>query len=131
MTCDLTPKEDRHVSPGGRVFYTTLERPLSTHHSTPEDETWSILYEGEPAGKLYRGDTYGHTSSGLPRWHASTRGLYWRHASAIFVAHIGFDVAAFDSAEEAMEAWLQSADQILDCWDRKPVLRCVQRGGPQ
>ncbi|KKL52254.1 hypothetical protein LCGC14_2287310, partial [marine sediment metagenome] len=83
-------------------------------------EMWPILYKGrglrptEPAGKLFRSDTY----RAPLEWHATTRELYWKYASGA-PAGIGFDVAAFATPQEALEAWGRSADQILDWSESK------------
>jgi hypothetical protein len=83
-------------------------------------DAWPILFDGAEAGTLYRSLSYGTTADGAPRWHASTRKLYWAKASDAPTG-IGFDVAAFDSAEDALAAWSRSADQILDWSEGKPV----------
>jgi hypothetical protein len=75
-------------------------------------DTFPILHEGEVAGKLFRSLSYG-TARGKPRWHASVSELRGPHLTEL-PRGIGFDVAAFDTAEEALNAWARSADQILD-----------------
>lgn len=119
------------TSAGGRTFTVGEgeheERfPLDTLWS----DTYPILLDGKPAGKLFCSDRYGRTCGNLPRWHASTRELYWSKA-ADAPTGIGFDVAAFDTAEAACAAWARSADQILDWSEGKPVrgqFGIVQRG---
>lgn len=110
------------TSAGGRAF--TIAP--GTHSERWDGDSlwydeWPILFDGEPAGKLYRDLKYGVTPSGDPRWHATTRALYWSHA-ADAPTGIGFDVAAFDSAEDACAAWARSADQILDWNEGKQVV---------
>lgn len=122
-----TSKGERHVSHGGRVFYTEIERP-NVHNRSPDGETWIILYEGALAGRLYRDDMYGRTSIGALTSHASTRGLYWRYASDAPIG-IGFDVSGCDSVEEAMAAWLRKADEILDWSEGIPVSSIYSRTG--
>jgi hypothetical protein len=110
------------TSVGGRRL--TLSRGERRPERFPGDTIWCdsfpILYEGKRAGLLFRSLNYGRTAKGKPRWHASTRELYWTYA-ADAPTGVGFDVAAFDSARECLAAWGRSADQILDWKDGKPV----------
>jgi hypothetical protein len=103
------------TSAGGRTF--TIG-PVD--RAGPRDprwgELWPILYNGEQAGKLFQDGNYGPN---LP-WHASTRELYWKYASDAPTG-VGFDVAAFATARQALDAWGRSADQILDWAEGKPV----------
>ncbi|KKK91676.1 hypothetical protein LCGC14_2710550 [marine sediment metagenome] len=78
-------------------------------------EMWPILYKSEPAGKLFRSATY----RAPLEWHATTRELYWKYASKAPTG-IGFDVAAFATPKEALDAWGRSADQILDWSEALP-----------
>lgn len=82
-------------------------------------DAWPIFYEGEKAGTLFSSLNYGTTTAGLPRWQASTRQLFWSKASDAPTG-VGFDVAAFDTADECVQAWARSADEILD-WHAGPV----------
>lgn len=100
------------TSPGRRTFTLgAVERS-----DRVGSETWTILYNGEEAGKLFRSANYGPN---LP-WHASTRELFWKYASDAPTG-VGFDVAAFATAQQALDAWGRSADQILDWSEGKPV----------
>jgi hypothetical protein len=117
----MKPPVATFTSEAGRVF--TIDRGEHSerfHGDTLWTDTWPILHEGQPAGKLFRNLNYGKTAAGLPRWQATTRELYWAKASDAPTG-VGFDVAAFDTAEEAVAAWAQSADQILDWAEGKPV----------
>jgi hypothetical protein len=119
--CALPPPLESFTSAGGRTFVV-----LAGAHEERWDgdalwtDVWSITLDGAPAGKLYRSLSYGTTASGEPRWHATTRELFWNRASDAPTG-VGFDVAAFDSAEEALAAWGRSADQICDWAEGKPV----------
>jgi hypothetical protein len=110
------------TSPGGRAFTVGDGR-----HSGRWDgdslwcDEWPVLLDGEQAGKLFRSLKYGTTADGQPRWHATIRQLYWDKAHDAPTG-IGFDVAAFDTAEQALAAWGRSADQILDWFEGKPVM---------
>jgi len=83
-------------------------------------DTFPILFQGEQAGKLFRSVSYG-TTRGKPRWHASISELRGPHLNDL-PRGIGFDVAAFDTAEGALEAWARSADQILDFRARRQAV---------
>jgi len=91
-------------------------------------DTWPLLHEGRPAGKLFRSLNYGTTADGAPRWQASTRELFWSKASDAPTG-IGFDVAAFDTPEQALAAWGRSADEILDWAAGKPVRSIYSKTG--
>ena len=96
------------------------------------DPLWSdcfpILLDGKPAGKLFWNENYGKTVDGKPRWQASTRELYWSKA-ADAPTGVGFDVSAFDTAEECLKAWGRSADEILDWSEGKQVLNIYSKTG--
>lgn len=117
------------TTPGGRRF--TLSRGTHSERfagDTLWGDSFPILYDGKRAGLLFRSLSYGVTKAGKPRWHASTRNLYWTHAPGAPTG-IGFDVAAFDSARECLAAWGRSADQILDWEEGKPVRNGYSRTG--
>jgi hypothetical protein len=132
MTSPLHPPLPAFTSPGGREFTIADGEHSARYDGDPLwFDVWPILYNGEFAGKLYRDTSYGTTADGAPRWHATTRDLYWSYASDAPTG-IGFDVAAFDSAEAACSAWARSADQILDWSEGKAVVGSygvVQRVG--
>ena len=117
----LSPPIEQFTSDKGRAFQV---QPGTHEERFPDDKLWvnifPILFEGEPAGKLFQSESYGRTPEGKPRWHASTRALFWSKA-ADAPTGIGFDVAAFDSAAECLAAWARSADQILDWHSGEPV----------
>lgn len=118
----LPPPLASFTSAGGRAFTIAPGEHSARYDGDPLwSDGWAILFDGKPAGRLYRSLRYGTTTDGAPRWHASTRALYWAHASDAPTG-IGFDVAAFDSAGEACAAWARSADQILDWSEGKPVV---------
>lgn len=118
----LPPPLDSFTSVGGRAFTIADGAHSSRYEADPLwFDTWPILFDGAPAGKLYRSLDYGRTADGQPRWHATIRELYWTHASGAPTG-VGFDVAAFDTAEQACAAWARSADQILDWSEGKPVV---------
>jgi hypothetical protein len=98
--------------------------------STPRDPRpgalWPILYNGEQAGKLFQDENYGPSKP----WHATTRELYWKFASDAPTG-VGFDVAAFATAQQALDAWGRSADQILDWAEGKSVHTGYGNKGPQ
>lgn len=115
----MKPPIKAFSSAGGRTF--TVKE--GTHDERWDGDplwmkTWPITYKGKPAGKLFQSLNYGTTKSGEPRWHASTREIYWAYVKGE-AQGIGYDVAAFDSAKEALGAWADSADQILDFAARK------------
>jgi len=113
------------TSAGGRAF--TLG---PANRSTPRDPRpgvlWPIFYNGAQAGKLFQDENYGPSKP----WHATIRELYWKHA-ADAPTGVGFDVAAFATAEQALDAWGRSADQILDWAEGKPVYTGYGNKGPQ
>lgn len=129
------------LPPPAESFQSERGRGFTLHSGTrwerwPEDplwdETFPILYEGEDAGKLYRSESYGRTAAGLPKWHASITQLRWRIVSPsdLPMGH-GYDVAAFDTAEECLHAWGRSADQILDYLTRRIDVDPTAGGGRQ
>lgn len=107
----------------GRLFIIGGGEHHERYHGDPQwSQLWPISYDGKPAGKLYCNESYGKTADGKPRWQATTRELYWRYAADAPSGPgvgIGYDVAAFDTPEEALAAWGRSADQILDYHERK------------
>lgn len=112
----MNPPLDAFPSKGGRRFTLADGAREERWKGDPLwSESWPILLDGEPAGTLFRSDNYGPG-----RWQASTRALYWRKAADAPIG-VGFDVAAFDTAEECLAAWARSADQILDWAEGKPV----------
>ena len=118
----LPPPVESFTSAGGRVFAVAVgEHEERWHGDALWTDVWQILLDGVPAGKLIRDLAYGTTASGEPRCHATTRDLYWARAGDAPTG-IGFDVAAFDSAEQALAAWGRSADQICDWAEGKPVI---------
>jgi hypothetical protein len=74
-------------------------------------EMWPIHHSDVRAGMLYRSLNYGTTATGKPRWSGMTRDLYWGAGSP---KGIRFDLPTFDSAEEALSAWSEVADDILN-----------------
>lgn len=121
-TAPLPPPLASFTSPGGRAFTVEPGQHAARYDGDPcRFDAWLILFNGALAGRLYRSLSYGTTADGAPRWHASTRQLYWLHASDAPTG-IGFDVAAFDSAEQACAAWARSADQILDWSEGRAVV---------
>jgi hypothetical protein len=101
-------------SDGGRTF--TVERGLHWERYAGDplwSDTFHILFRDDHAGKLFRSLSYGTTRAGKPRWHASISELRGRNLSDL-PRGIGFDVGPFDTVEETLAAWGQSADQILD-----------------
>jgi len=109
-------------SAGGRTFTIGASETLSPK----QGQSWEILYNGEDAGKLWCDGNYGPSKP----WHASTRGLFWRYASDAPTG-VGFDVAAFATAQQALDAWGHSADQILDWFEGKPVHTGYGHGSAQ
>lgn len=116
----------RFKSAGGRTFTLgSMERTLPRFEGDRKwSEMWPILYKSEPAGKLFRSDTY----RAPLEWSATTRELVWKYASDAPTG-IGFDVAAFATPQEALDAWGRSADQILDWSEGKPV-HTIYKGSP-
>jgi len=108
------PPLDAFKSKKGRVF--EVGDGVHARKNAADEvgsDTYPIFYGKQPAGSLFRGDGYGRTATGALRWHASMNPLRW----APFVElprGEGYDVAAFDSAAECLEAWAVSADQIID-----------------
>jgi len=103
------------TSASGRTFTLGPPEALPSRVGN-ENQSWPILYNGEAAGKLFHSGNYGPN---LP-WHATTRELFWKYASDAPTG-VGFDVAAFATAQQALDAWGRSADQILDWAEGKPV----------
>lgn len=116
-------------SAGGRRFTVGRGEHESRH---PDDALWSdhwpILLDGKIAGRLFRNLSYGQGPTGKPRWQATTRELFWSHASDAPTG-IGFDVAALDTAEEALAAWGRKADEILDWEAGRPVPSIYSKTG--
>lgn len=106
---------ERFWSPGGREFAVGEGVRWERY---PGDPLWRITYpilrEGEEAGRLFRSEAYGRTRAGEGRWHASVQALRWATCGLGGPKRGGYDVAAFDSAEECLLAWGRSADEILD-----------------
>ncbi len=120
----LAPPVKDFVSEGGRRF-TVMPGEHSERYSGDKlgSSSWAIMYKGEPAGKLFSDTNY----RGKP-WHATTRELYWKYASDAPTG-IGFDVSAFVIAEETLQAWGHSADQILDWSEGKDVRNIYDKKG--
>lgn len=107
------------TSPKGRRFTVGL----STHkRANAADaygcDTFPILFDGQPAGAMFRTDNYGKAPSGDLRWHASMNPLRWKPFVELPRGQ-GYDVAAFDTAAECLEAWARSADQIIDAQEAR------------
>lgn len=116
-------------SVGGRQF--TLAEGTHTERYAGDplwSDQWPILYNGAPAGVLFRSLNYGLGPTGLPRWQASTRKLFWAYA-ADAPRGVGFDVAGQDTAEECLAAWAHSADQILDWHEGKEIKSIYSKTG--
>jgi hypothetical protein len=109
------------TSPGGRRF--SIGGHEGSEGPWGREDGWIISYQRKPAGKLFRNQTY----RDLP-WHASTRQIFWRFASDAPTG-IGFDVAAFATLQEVLEAWGRSADQILDWAEGKAVRSIYSKTG--
>lgn len=125
----LPPPITTFTSPGGRVFTVDPGEHEERWEGDPLwNDIWPILYEGNPAGKLIQNTSYGRTSSGQPRWQATTRELFWTMASDAPTG-VGFDVSAFDTAEETVAAWARSADQVFDWAEGKPVHSIYSKTG--
>lgn len=122
----LPPPTNSFTSAGGRVFQIGFgmheERSKTDLFWT---DSWPILFEGRPAGKLFRDLMYGRD---VPRWHASTRDLYWSKA-ADAPTGIGFDVGVHDALEDAIADWGRRADEILDWAEGKPVYSIYSKIG--
>lgn len=116
----------RRVAPPRRTFTSPGRRRFEIGPGEREEgrwgpeTTWPILYRGKPAGKLFQDSKYALTDDGQQRFHASTRQLFWTHATDAPTG-VGFDVAAFDTLDGVLVAWGRSADQILDWAAGKPV----------
>lgn len=105
-------------SPGGRRFVVAdgmaddrLVMPSWRH----DFRVYLMIPGSEPkhVGDLYRSWTYGMTAEGEPRWCGSLSRMRW--ATTFDTPRgCGYDVSAFDSVEACAEAWMRSADQILD-----------------
>lgn len=122
----MKPPVKEFKSPGNRRF--TVGQGEHQGNETHWSDVWPILYRGKPAGQLFRNLNYGKTAKGQPRWQASTRELFWSLASDAPTG-LGFDVAAFDTAKEALAAWSRSADQLLDWVAGKPVPSIYSKTG--
>ena len=83
---------------------------------TSGSERWDIFFEEGRAGTIFRNLNYGLGKTGEPRWSGSTRRIYWRLAADAPIG-IGFDVSAFDTLDEVLEAWGHSVDEII-AWSR-------------
>ncbi len=114
MSRKVKPPVRSFLSKGGRVF--TLEKG---DKDARDGTCWMILYEGQPAGMLWRDSMY----AAPLEWHASTRQIFWRKANDAPVG-IGFDVAAFATVDEVLTAWARSADEILD-WNEGKIVRTI------
>ncbi len=125
----LPPPFNSFQSKGGRTFRINAGEHSERYIDDPLwSDSWPIEFDGKPAGILFRNLNYGLTADGKPRWQASTRALYWSR-SVDAPTGIGFDVAAFDTADEAVTAWARSADEILDWSEGKPVSSIYSKTG--
>jgi hypothetical protein len=99
------------TSPGGRRFVLGAgkEEPIPSDVLHAE---YPILRGGKRVGTLWRTAGYGRTKDGGPRYTATVNQLQWM--GELPPTGLGFDVAAFDSPDEALRAWGRSADQILN-----------------
>jgi hypothetical protein len=119
----------RLTSPRGRVFTLGKGERRERYPADPLwSESWPIFLGGVQAGMLYRNLSYGTAPNGLPRWQASTRQLFWGR-NPTPPTGLGFDVAAFDTAAECLDAWAASADQVLDWYEGKAVPNIYSKTG--
>lgn len=129
MRGTLAPPVQTFTSRGGRQFGVEAGEHDERWEGDPLwSDSWPIVHEGRTAGKLFRNLSYGTGATGAPRWQASTRELFWAKAPDAPTG-IGFDVAAFDTAEQALAAWARSADEILDWAAGKPVRSIYAKTG--
>lgn len=112
-----------YTSPKGRVFTLgTAERWQRWEGDPLWSDTVPVSLDGEPAGKLFKSESYGKTANDEPRWHASlaplrNRLIGWGEKTPY---GLGFDVAAFDTLEECLAAWSRNADDVLDWREANP-----------
>jgi hypothetical protein len=100
-------------SHGGRTFYVGRgEHQERFPGDTSWSDTFPILLDGKEVGSITQGDGYGLTKDGKRRWTGSLNKLRW--AGALPPTGLGFDVSAFDSPEEVLQAWGRNADQVLN-----------------
>lgn len=109
-TSRVSPPVSFFASPKGRRFTVVVGTFEMTRWG--RQEVWPIYYKGKPAGELVRDLNYGPGIDGKGRWRASTRQLFWTYSTGL--KRGGYDVTAFNTVEECLQAWGHSADQILD-----------------
>jgi len=112
------PPIDAFKSKKGRVF--EVGDGVHARKNAVDDvgsDTYPIFYGKQQAGSLFRSDTYDRTGRSL-QWSASMNPLRWSPLVELPQGE-GYDVAAFDTAAECLEAWARSADQIIDAQEAK------------
>ena len=117
-------KPGTYVSAQGRTYVVgePEQRVPRFEGDTLWCDTYPVTLDGEPAGKLFKSESYGLTTSGEPRWHASLADMRNRHLGwgEQTPYGLGFDVAAFDSIGECLAAWGRNADALLDWRAKNP-----------
>lgn len=112
------PPVDLFKSAKGRVF--ELGDGVHARKNAADEmgtDTYPIFYGKQQAGSLFRSDIYDRTGRSL-QWSASMNPLRW--SPLVYLPQgEGYDVAAFDTAAECLEAWARSADQIIDAQEAK------------
>jgi hypothetical protein len=121
----INPPVKRFRSPGGRHF--VVRAGEHVEHRPFWHDVFPIYMQGRRVGTLWRDENYGKTADGHPRWTATTREVCW--SGPLPPLGLGFDVAAFDTARDALDAWARSVDQVLDWREGKRVRSIYSKTG--
>lgn len=125
---ETNPETSGFRTPAGRAGSLGEREPRERWPGDPlAYAEWAIFLEGTRAGTLYQGNDYGTAGAGEGRFHASLNQLRWDHSD--IPTGLGFDVAAFDTAEETLAAWGRNADEILDWTAGKEVRSIYSKTG--
>ena len=110
LSVDIPPPTSFRSS-GGRLF--VVSAGVVDDIPSRRMVTFTVSLDGREVGSVSRSTMY-PIADGFG-WSGSLNPLRWSVPGFVWAAHrVGYDVAAFATAGECVEAWARSADQILD-----------------